>query len=154
MVKINLEEIFKPCQGEKSPQLDGICFENVQKVELGTLPEDALVCFSGCHPASNYILRVLDSPELGNQREVKLWYVGGEGRDAMGNPACFTGPGKGCLITKAENIFSIPNQKGILEIGKQYALPTFRWDSKENLYVINHFSEVRTETYTKIQLTK
>ena len=69
-------ERFKPIQEIEPPDLDHMIRTEVARVDLGILPEDSLVAFSGLHTASNYVINVLDSHDLGNRRKVNLWYVG------------------------------------------------------------------------------
>jgi len=149
-------ERFKPIQEIEPPDLDHMIRTEVARVDLGILPEDSLVAFSGLHTASNYVINVLDSHDLGNRRKVNLWYVGSGELTALGTHACFIGPGRGCLQTEARRICSVDLRKGlnhveegVLEVGKQYCLPTFRWyDGELSADIINS----RIETYTRIEL--
>lgn len=161
LVMTNLEDLFIPCQGEAKPKIDETSYEEARRVDLKNLPEGTIVLFSGKHPASNYIVEVLGSPSLGPERDVKLWYVGSGRLTLFGNPACFIGPQSGCLKTKAKNLQSFtmedcrerkPFAEGILEVNKQYTLPTFGWNEEKELYVKPYGS--RIEAYTQIRVPK
>lgn len=154
----NLENIII-CQGETPPDIPKRFFKTVTSISLNTLSKGSLVKFSGIHPASNYILRILE-----RDSKMKLWYLGGGGFTLGGLPACFTGPGMGCIQVNTNFIgsFSLADKnygsliegefygkKGFLEIGKNYFIPHFNWDDERKLYIN---SLPRTEPYKKIEV--
>ncbi|OGI64705.1 hypothetical protein A2642_01895 [Candidatus Nomurabacteria bacterium RIFCSPHIGHO2_01_FULL_39_10] len=154
----SIDDIFTPHQKENPPYIDITLYKEVNRVDLKNLPEGTRVLFSGLHPASNYLVEVLGTPELGLKRDVKLWYLGSGSFNSFG-AVCLIGPQSGCLKTKAKNLYSFtinnriqrkPDDEGILELGKQYMLPTFGWDYKKELYADTN--NIRLEAYTKIKV--
>ncbi len=153
-------EDYIPCQGEQAPQIDQTRYKEVDTVNLYNLPQGTIVLFKGTHPASNYIIEVLGSSQLNSEQEVKLWYVGSDGLTKFGTPACFIGPGTGCLKTKAKNLASFKlgrelfrdkkTSEGILKKREEYLLPLFSWKENKELYA--NYRESRIETYTKIRI--
>jgi len=146
MVK-RLEEKFKPIQNVNPPKFNEEDFEEVKRVDLKDLEVGALVLFKGVHPDSRYLLEI-EGEEKTNERLIKFWYFG-FGASFMG--------GKGYLSTKAKNITASTKEEmldekmpqGILERGKHYTLPEFKWNNKR-LYT----GGFRMETYKRIQLKR
>ncbi len=151
--------IFTPCQGENAPIIDETKYTEVNRVDLKTLPEDTIVTFSGAHPASNYMIQVLGTPQ--EEREIKIWYSGSNAV-AWWGPICHVGPGSGCLKTKAKNLESFTieeiakkekSKKGILELKKNYTIIEFAWDDQNQLYP-KYEGGQRLEYYTSIKIPK
>jgi len=147
-------EVFRAVQDKESPTLDEKLYTEAQRVDLKELPEGSLVSFSGVHPASNYVIEILDPLELGGKRNVNIWYIGSDGFDVLGTPACFIGPKSGCLQTEARMLHSVDTnyegEEGVLEVGKQYGLPEFKWNRDNKLYADR--LNMRIEHYTRIIL--
>ena len=140
---------FTAIQELEHPSLEDVVLVEIPRVDLKTLPEGSLATFRGNHPASNYLIQVLGSPELGDQREVNLWYLATTRLTLFGNPASLYCPGKGCFRSKAEAF----RPEGVLAVGQIYSLPNFKWGDDGELVVSNPV-DTRVETYTRVAVQK
>ncbi|MBI4439824.1 hypothetical protein HY638_02530 [Candidatus Woesearchaeota archaeon] len=123
---------------EKSPKFIG-GNEGVQtseRVELCGLPLGTVIQFHGAHPDSKYLCLIAGTE---SHKQIKIW-LKGRGNGAIGDLDAIVSRDLGAAQ-------SIP-ETGVMQIGRNYFMPTFSYDSEGNLTLEYH--NVRTEPYSKI----
>jgi len=137
---IELTEEFSVIEGfERSPPpIDRVeDVEHPKRLDLREISIGSVVQFHGEHPDSIYICRLSGSE---SDRKIKIW-LKGRGNGAIGS------------IDALRSRHSMRQwpwivEKGVLEIGKNYVIPTFKYDKDDNLF-LDHLGS-RTEPYSKI----
>lgn len=149
-----LQKQYVPIQGIRSPDLSILNGQDVDIVDLKTLPPDTVMVFSGTHSASHYIAQVIEEQNLGNERLIHLWYVGQKPRASfgVGNDVNIR---IGCLETRVDSFqgdFRKGNEElGIFQLGGLYSLPDFLWTNAGRGELYFNFN-MRLETITRLQL--
>ena len=113
--------------------------EKVQRLDLRQLELGSFIEFSGVHPGSNYIVLLIGSE---NDRRIKLWLKGYSQNGV-------TGTIDDLISINPEGLHT---ERGVLEVKKNYILPTFYHD--RNGFVFPSHQDDRCEPYTAIFLKR
>lgn len=127
---------FEPSEG-LAPEFDVSKAEEVERVDLREVPLETLLRFHGNHTDSWYIVQVTGSEQ---DRKAKIWHK------ARANAAIAP---IDSILTYADisELTAGHVERGIMEVGKNYILPNFGYDSEG---VTLKTDRPRSEGYTKI----
>ncbi|MBW2990195.1 hypothetical protein KY348_00650 [Candidatus Woesearchaeota archaeon] len=117
--------------------------ETPDRVELKELPLGTVVQFYGLHPDSKYICLIAGTEE---HKQIKVW-LKGRGNGAVGDLEAITSVDYRAPREKAV-------EEGVMEIRKNYFMPTFEYDENDNLTLRGGGANSRFEPYTKIFVLK
>jgi hypothetical protein len=130
-----IEEVEKAPEGIE--YLEG--FETPERVVLQELSVGTIIQFYGHHPDSRYTCLIVGAED---SKQIKVWL----------NSRC------NGAVGDLDSMLSIDLSKGIreegaMEVGKNYSLPTFKYDKDHNLTLEQGYNQ-RTEPYLKIFVLK
>jgi len=106
-----------------------------KRIDLRETQIGSVIQFYGIHPDSKYNC-LLSGTE--DERKIKIW-LKGRGNGAIGS----------IDLMISQSFRESTLEKGVLELGKNYLLPTFWYDSKNNL-ALSDFMNYRTEPYREL----
>ncbi|MBI2660275.1 hypothetical protein HYX07_03885 [Candidatus Woesearchaeota archaeon] len=123
-----------------APEIDETRLERPNRVVLGELPLGSLVEFDGRHYASRYLMQLFED-KTGNQ--VRIWL------NRRAN----------CAVASLDSIISenvdMERELGVLQVGRNYTLPTFHYrDEKGLTQIVVVMSDPRWEPVTEIRLQR
>ena len=123
---------FKPFPEYSQPKFSITRAVEHRRVDLRELPLDSLVQFYGTNPASVYIAKLCGDEE---GKKIKIWWG-----DHIAN--CIMGPVDE-IVSFEKGMINL--EEGVMELGKNYFMPTFIIMDGETI-----IGDAKTETYRKI----
>ncbi|MBI2542014.1 hypothetical protein HYV80_04860 [Candidatus Woesearchaeota archaeon] len=135
------EPPFVPFPDCNTPEIDLETAETPDRADLKELPLETVIQFYGYHPASRYTAK-LTQDEAG-RRVIKIWFAH--------NLPCAIGPIEN--IRSSEGLTGEGLERGVMQIGKNYDLPTFAYHGKE-FKELGLSLDWRCEPYTKIYVQR
>jgi hypothetical protein len=128
---------FVPFPDCDTPEINLETAEIPDRIDLKELSLETIIRFYGLHPASRYTAK-LTQDEAG-RRVIKIWFAH--------NSPCAIGP---IESVRSEKPFDWNIERGVMEIGSNYVLPTFVYHGKE----LKCSGDPRWEPYTKIYVQR